>query len=408
MDVTGHDHPQLGSLSRVLFLSHDMLWPSVGGGRIRCITLLLRALEVVRIDLIVVAPEADVVRDRWASPDLPGLTTHVFVDRSNSPIVPARVSPDANDLARRMSQEHGGYDAVHIEGHYLWPVVPIELTSRTVVVEQNIESTLLGQRLALGDPVTTADIDRLRAGEEHVWRRAGAMITLSPDDAAEIRRRQPDVVPHLVPNGWDHLPARSVPRPDHSGPLVSPRLLFFADYDYAPNRDAFRWLITDVFPRIRSEVPGAELILGGINMSEDLEYAVHGCPGARVRGYIDDLAAELDRADIVLCPLRWGGGVKVKVVEAIRRACLLVSTTTGGIEYIPESLRSAVCFADDAGSFAKQVVRVCADSEERHWRRAQLVAHQHEAPAWEESSERTMRIWADVSNREDQRPHGDG
>lgn len=377
-----------------------MLWPSIGGGRIRCIKLLMRALEFVQVDLIIVAPEADVVRDAPKIPDLPGLTTHVFVDEARSPLVPRRLSPAATALARAMGREHDGYDAVHIEGHFLWPILPRELRARSVVVEQNIESVVLEQRRLIGEEVTVDEVEGLRGVEQQVWRQAGAMIVLTREDAAEIARREPDVIPHLVPNGWDHLPERSTSRNDTDDRLESPRLLFYADYDYVANVDSLRWLVADVFPRIRENIPGATLMVGGINLSSEHEQMIRSCTGAQVLGYIDDVVDELDRADIVVCPLRWGGGVKVKVIEALRRACLLVSTTTGGTG-IPEELCSVVCFADDAESFAGHVVRLCNDPFERRWRRSQLVANRHLAPTWEDSSIQTMRLWSLVSHTAD-------
>lgn len=400
MGSFGHVETYYGARSRVLFLSEDMLWPSIGGGRIRCIKLLMRALDVVQVDLVVVAPEADVVRDSPAIPDLPGLTTHVFVDEARSPYVPRRLSPEATAVASAMAGQHGGYDAVHLEGHFLWPVVPAGLRSRTVVVEQNIESQVLAQRRLLGEDVTRDDVAGLRAAEQHVWRNAGAVIALTPEDTDEIRGREPGVDAHLVPNGWDHLPARSAPRPDAGERLDSPRLLFYADYDYVANVDGLHWLLDDVFPQIRRQIPAAGLVVGGINMSVEVRKAVRSCPGARVRGFIDDLEDELDLADVVLCPLLWGGGVKVKVIEALRRACLLVSTSTG-LQGIPEELRSAACCADDAATFADHVVRLSSAPQERRRRRRQLVENEHAAPTWEASSAQTLRLWSQVSREAD-------
>ncbi|MFD7749845.1 glycosyltransferase [Streptomyces sp. NPDC059698] len=396
MESTGTGEIYFGSRRRVLFLSEDMLWPSIGGGRIRCIKLLMRALEFVDVDLIIVAPESDVVRDTPEIPDLPGLTTHVFIDEARSSLVPRRRSPAATRLARMLAQQHGGYDAVHLEGHFLWPILPSEIRSRSVVVEQNIESLVLEQRRLIGEAVETGDVEGLRSVEQQVWRQAGAVIALTPEDGAEIAGREPSVVPHVVPNGWDHLPARSEPRDDDDGRLVSPRLLFYADYDYVANVDSLRWLLTDVFPTVRERVPGAVLQVGGINLSAEHERDIRSCPGAQLLNFIDDLVDELDRADIVVCPLQWGGGVKVKVIEALRRACLLVSTTTGGTG-IPYELRSAGCFADDSEAFADHVTRLCNDPRERQRRRTQLVAHRNVAPTWEDSSIRTLRLWSHVS-----------
>jgi len=404
MDTSHPSGAYHGARSRVLFVSHDMLWPTVGGGRIRCGKLLLRALEETRTDLVVVAPRADVTRNMAAVPELLGLRTHVFVDESAPGPAPSRASRPAAAHLRRLAAQGAGYDAVHLEGHYLLPLVPPDLLARTVIVDHNIESQLLEQRAEMGEPVSADEIATLRRSEQRAWRQAGAVVALSPEDAAEMHRREPTVIPHLIPNGWDHLPPPASARPDDEGCLTSPRLFFLADYDYPPNRDAFVWLVTDVFPRIREQVPGVRLVLAGINLSPDLARLAGACPGADVRGFVSDLPTELDRSDVVLCPLRIGGGVKVKVIEAIRRACLLVSTTVGGIQGIPEPLRSAVCFADDAATSAGHVIRLCADPQERRRRRAQLRANQSAAPTWEESSVRIMQLWSHLSTGVDRSP----
>lgn len=398
------DHPNgayHGVRSRVLFVAHDMLWPTVGGARIRCGKLLLRALEETRIDLVVVGPAADVARDTTVVPDLPGLSTYIFVDESAPGLTPDRASRPAATLMRRLTAQGDGYDAVHLEGHYLLPLVPPELLTRTLVVDHNIESQLLQQRAELGELISVDAINKLRQREQLAWRQAGAVVALSPEDAAEMHHREPTVFPHLIPNGWDHLPPPALSRSADDGHLTSPRLLFLADYGYPPNQDAFVWLVTDIFPRIRQRIPETNLVLAGINLSSDLANLASGCPGADIHGYVSNLPAELDRSDIVLCPLRIGGGVKVKVIEAIRRGCLLVSTTVGGIRGIPNPLRSAVCFADDAETFADHVIRLCADPQERRQRRAQLMANQWAVPTWEESSVRMMQLWSHLSARDD-------
>jgi glycosyltransferase involved in cell wall biosynthesis len=384
--------------SRALFVSHDMLWPTIGGGRTRCMKVLLHALRESPVDLVVVAPAEDVARDCQAIPALPGLTTHVFVDESTPGPAPARTCRPAFDLVREHASRDGGYDVVHIEGHYLLDVVPPELHDRTILVEQNIESQLLEQRAALGEPVTAADIVGLRERELRAWRRAGAVVTLSPEDEAVVLARDPSVVPQLITNGWDHVRSATRPRPDPGGMLTAPRLLFVADYDYAPNRDAFRWLAREVFPRIRQEIRDATLVLGGVNLPADLARLGGSCHGALVAGYIADLDAELDAADVVLIPLRIGGGVKVKTIEAIRRARLVVSTTIGGTG-VPEPLRAAMCVGDDAGSFSEHVIRLCRNPEERRRRVAELVNNQEAAPTWAQTLSQLMRLWSKVAHQ---------
>ncbi|MEV4754485.1 glycosyltransferase family 4 protein [Micromonospora sp. NPDC049559] len=384
--------------SRALFVSHDMLWPTIGGGRTRCVKVLMRALRERAVDLVVVAPAEDVARDSQVIPSLPGLRCHVFVDESPPGPAPVRASRPATDLIRRHVAQNGDYDVVHVEGHYLLEVVPPELHHRTVLAEQNIESQLLEQRAALGEPVAAADVVGLRERELRAWRRAGALVTLSAEDEAAVLERDRSLAPRLITNGWDHRPGPTRPAQDARGTLTAPRLLFVADYDYAPNRDAFRWLVSEVFPHIRNEIPGATLVLGGVNLAADLARLGESCPGVLVTGYVADLDAELDAADIVLIPLRIGGGVKLKTIEAIWRARLIVSTTNGGTG-VPDPLRAAMCIADDAKSFAEHAVRLCRNPAERRRRLAVLTNNRRAAPTWEQTLNQLMGLWSEVAGQ---------
>lgn len=93
-------------------------------------------------------------------PDLPGLTAHVFIDEARSPLAPRRLSPALKALARTLARQHGGHDAVHLEGHFLWPILPSELRWRSVFGEQNIELVVLEQRRLIGEEVGVDEVGR--------------------------------------------------------------------------------------------------------------------------------------------------------------------------------------------------------------------------------------------------------
>jgi glycosyltransferase involved in cell wall biosynthesis len=385
-----------------MFVSHGTLWPLAGGGRVRMGEIVNRALREIRVDLVVVAPERDIIRDAWAVEKHPGLTSHIFPDESTPGAAPARASAPATEAIRQLAAQDGGYDIVHLEGGFLMPVIPPELHPRVVLAEHNVESLLLAQRAAVGQPVSATEIADLRAREKDWWESSGAVVALCPDDADEMRERSPAVKPHTITNGWDNLPAAFSVRAD-AGILENPILLFFTDYDYDPNKDAVHWLVRDIFPRIRDRVPGAILEMGGMNMTPDIVELGRACPGARVRGFMEDLVAEFNNADIVLNPLRISGGLHLKVIESIRRASLLISSTVGGNRGIPAPLRSAVCYADDPETFAEHVERLCAHPEERLRRRQEMIDHADAAPTWHESVGDLMRVWSQVSRAADER-----
>ncbi|WP_193318136.1 MULTISPECIES: glycosyltransferase family 4 protein [Streptomyces] len=389
----------------MLFVINDVLGPIIGGGRQRCWEIIRRACQKWEVDVVVVAPPEDVIRYQGELVDLPNGRLLVFPDESTGSVDLTRSSREARAAIERMDREAGGYAVVHVETFYVLPVVPEHLLSRTVLAEQNIESVLVGQAEGLrsakpgsgGGHAEGATSPQVRRAEEYWWRRVGGVVALCPEDHRHIAQRFPDVSPVLVPNGWDHLETPASSRNHRDVPLTAPRLLFYGDYDYPPNRDAVAWLTEEVVPLVLAELPDARFRIGGINADAELLDALTSHTGVEWVGYIDDLPGELDRADMMLCPIRIGGGVRVKVTEAIHRGCLMVSTRVGGVEWIPESVRGGMSFADSPTEFAKEIIHLAGDPQERRLRHHMLEQGRAALPTWDGTVSKLMDVWESVA-----------
>ena len=378
---------------RLLFLGHDLPWPAITGGRIRDAHLLDAAAAEWRIDAVIVAEPDILDRDRRAIPPLRETVVHAFPHEGEPTAWPCRRSRRARNAIELLCSR--GVDAVHVEGSYMLDLLPSDLLARTVLVEHNIESVLLEQRRAISpDEITHCDVRIAREREEHAWRATARLVTLTEEDASSVRARRPELQPVVVPNGWDHVAAgRTAPR--RSGQRSrAPRLLFYANHRYGPNRDALRWLVGDVFPLVQRAVPDAELEIAGANLDVAGSRRLDR-PGITVTGPFRDVTAVLDTADVVLCPLRIGGGIKVKMIEALRRECIVVTTSIGA-QGIHGALRRGLAIGDSARAFADHVIRLC-DPAERAAVRKQLAAASRETPRWQDSYRRLSALWREVS-----------
>ncbi len=141
------------------------------------------------------------------------------------------------------------------------------------------------------------------------------------------------------------------PTPAPAGP---PTAVFVAYFARQENQDAVRWLLREVWPRVRAAVPDARLRLVGLGIPVELAHEVARYPDLEAVGFVPDLDAELDRAHVALVPLRQGAGVKFKTLEALLRGVPVVGTSVGieGIE--GPDLFAGV--ADDVEGFAQAVV----------------------------------------------------
>jgi glycosyltransferase involved in cell wall biosynthesis len=138
-----------------------------------------------------------------------------------------------------------------------------------------------------------------------------------------------------------------------SGSNVS--VLTLGTLHYPPNADGIRWFLHEVFPLVQKEIDGATLTIIGKNPPNDLVSTASASNGAvRVTGYVPDLQPYLRKADVLVVPVRAGGGMRVRILEGLAWGIPMVTTTIGleGIEAIPER---DILVEDDVEGFARAV-----------------------------------------------------
>ncbi|MDP3898198.1 MAG: glycosyltransferase [Mesorhizobium sp.] len=131
-------------------------------------------------------------------------------------------------------------------------------------------------------------------------------------------------------------------------------LLFVGGFNHAPNIDAVRWLVGDILPVVLAADPSFELLIVGSN--PPLEFEALAGPRVRLLGRVSDeqLAELYAMAGAAVAPLRYGGGVKGKVIEALAKAVPIVATSFG-VQGIPDA-GGFIAVADDAEAFAKAIL----------------------------------------------------
>lgn len=138
-------------------------------------------------------------------------------------------------------------------------------------------------------------------------------------------------------------------------------LLFVGGFGHPPNADAVIWFVENVYPLIRQKQDIPFYIVG--SNAPDKIKKLDGKNGIIVKGFVseEELAELYNTCKIVVVPLRYGAGVKGKVVEALYNGTPMVSTTVG-IEGIPEA-ETFMEVADEAETFASKVLSLYNDND---------------------------------------------
>jgi len=130
---------------------------------------------------------------------------------------------------------------------------------------------------------------------------------------------------------------------------------------YPPNADGIRWFFNEVFPIIQQRIPDATLTIIGKNPPPDfVEHAINHPSSIRLTGYVPDLVPYLEQSALMVVPVRAGGGMRVRILEAFAYA-MPVITTTIGLEGIKAVSDQDVLVADSAADFAESVEKLLQD-----------------------------------------------
>jgi glycosyltransferase involved in cell wall biosynthesis len=120
---------------------------------------------------------------------------------------------------------------------------------------------------------------------------------------------------------------------------------------YLPNQDAINWFIANCWPTISEKYGNVRLLLYG---------TVCGAIGKSLQeqimcnGFVADRDKIYDEADIIINPVRFGAGLKIKNIEALAHGLPLV-TTMHGARGIEPGINEAFLVADDAAGFIQSI-----------------------------------------------------
>lgn len=262
----------------------------------------------------------------------------------------------------------GSYDHLHVFRLRLMPVwcelLQLGWSARRVVLDlDDIESRAvwrgvlsgyrrLGLRTSLAQLLEAA---RLRVAEDRAARAADVVLACSSSDQVVLRRRWPGVRVDVVPNV---VVAREAGDYVHALPL---RLLFVGSLFYQPNVDAVNWIVDELVPALQRAGLPHRLTIAGRSPPANLSARVKSVPGLELLADAPDLAPVYEACQIVLCPIRSGGGTRIKVLEALSFARPVVSTRVGS-EGLALKHGVDVLYAESAEEFVVQIQRLQDDA----------------------------------------------
>ncbi|MHB9155195.1 MAG: glycosyltransferase family 4 protein [Endomicrobiales bacterium] len=224
---------------------------------------------------------------------------------------------------------------------------------RRVVIDTHDLEYLTRMRKERLYPAGRGNAREARKAELSVYRMADTLVAISSRERKILKRIFPAKEVLEIPTPVEvpeEYPRPGAPRKD---------LVFFGYFLYEPNSDAVGYFLDRIFPLVRAALPGVRFHAAGFG-ARLLPYA--SLP--RKEG-IADIAAELSRYRVFVCPLRFGAGMKKKVLDAAAAGTPVVATSVGAEGTRLRNGRE-ILVADRPADVARRVVSLYTD--ERLWR----------------------------------------
>ncbi len=345
---------------KILMISSFLPYPLLSGGNIRLYNLLKYLHKKHEITLVCekrdFQKESDVKRveeickkvitvprkKQWSIQNL----LKTAISKKPFLMVGHELPEMKREIKNLLSTEQ--FDLIHIETFYVIHNLP-KTEIPKVLVEHNIEH-LIYKRYAqnvniLFRPILLLDVWKMRREEEKAWGKASALVSVSEKEKKQIGRENVWV----VPNGADAQKFR----PKRYRKDTIKKILFIGDFKYIQNIDAANVIIKKIWPLVLENNKDVLLWIVGKDASKKL---------SKIKGesiiFEDnprwDTEEIYGQADILLAPIRVGGGTSLKILEAMASG-LVVITTPLGNEGIGAKEGEEILIAQEPWEFAAKI-----------------------------------------------------
>jgi glycosyltransferase involved in cell wall biosynthesis len=260
-------------------------------------------------------------------------------------------------LAVEQELKNSTYDLIHAETFYVMPNIPAT-TIPILLVEQVIEYLVYQQFTQMLPllatplkPLLYLDVAKIKKWERYYWKRATRLAAMSQEDKNFMLHLEPGLEINVIANGVDipHFTKVKKPRLKH------PTILFIGNFKWLPNRDAAKFLVNQIWPHIKSQLPAARLWIVGRNPTPDILSLA--APHIKVDGSVEDIRDAYAHSHVLLAPIRNGRGTKYKILEAMATRTPIIGTPLA-VEGIGIQSGTHALVSDNPGQLADHTVKI--------------------------------------------------
>ncbi len=358
------------SSPRILFLSTQLPYPPMSGGTIKSWNYLKDLAQRYDVSLACLLKEDDeqFVAELKENISLKNqLYIPLCIKRNALTLVKSYFGYPCLNVYRNYSKTFKSkvnqfskvHDLILVDHYEMFQYVPKNFTGKVVLHTHNAEF-MLWERMGelesnpLKKWVLKNEAIRIKKYEKIIFKQAD-LIYSTPSDIAIYKSHGIDVSKHKFTYhlGNDHL----LSLPDIKFEATELAITFIGTLSWEPNIDGICWFIKEVWPSIKGKHESVKLYVLGKSPNQRIIIAANEDPQIIFTGFVTDLDSYLQKTRVYIVPLRFGSGMKVKVLEGLYRGVPMVTTNVGaeGLNLIHQQ---EVMIADYASNFASSCLQL--------------------------------------------------
>jgi sugar transferase (PEP-CTERM/EpsH1 system associated) len=347
--------PRLFSLCRGLSLNHSLTLVTLCQSQERYQTYLDDPLAEGVFKEIIVLP---------ATPTPTWWRRHIHKMQQEAHFVTRYRSPEyfieqCNKIRNIFKQ--GSFDIIFVDGLIMAQYV-MDKPEWPAVIDLHDSLTLLYARATKVEPnlfrrmQLHSETKSIQKWEKNLSRVFSAIITNSNVDETFIKQLDPSAKTRTIGNGVDSEYFGS-----NEKEVDRYKLVFTGVMNYNPNEDAAIYFCNDILPLIQESYPEVQFWIVGKDPTEKVLMLAKR-PGVYVTGGVKDIRPYVESASIFVSPIRYGAGIKNKILAALAMKKAIVATHMS-IEGLDLDNNQDLLTADEPKDFADQVIKLLEDRE---------------------------------------------
>ena len=361
-------------MNKLLFITIELPYPPNSGGRMKSWNML--KFFTNHFDVSLVSPL------KYGTSELENFCSNVDLDvyyrdvvevprtglnlaKSYLKAVPLNVFRSYSEsLKEQVKQIANQFEVIVLDHYESFQYLPSDYKGKVILHTHNA-TFLMWERYANGDgsfamrTASALEAKRVRAYERNACQGAD-LVFASPNDIEQLSGLGVDSAKfretyHLGDDSQLNLPSIAFKETEK-------RLLYVGTLSWEANVDGLVWFLESVWPKIKMIHPDLEFDIVGGKPDTRIVDAASNLDGVNLLGFVKDLEPILCRSRLFMAPLRFGSGIKVKVLNTMCRGVPVITTSVGAEGIAAEHLVH-LTINDDADGMVNSIHKLLEDEE---------------------------------------------